>query len=190
MVDIRHHGVKGMHWGVRRFQNEDGSYTSAGKERYMYMNRARRAAKTKPDMDRLYNTLSREDKRLLGDDTNSKEWLKLEEGEFVVKRFMKKYGDKPIAALDIMTTTKNGHLTVAIMTDPKHRGSGAASQLAKQGKDWFDKNADKYGAISLEWGAYAENKASRHIAEKTGFTYNKKASDDEWSVYDYKRRTK
>lgn len=31
--DIYHHGVKGMKWGVRRFQNEDGSLTDAGKKR-------------------------------------------------------------------------------------------------------------------------------------------------------------
>ena len=30
---LYHHGVKGMHWGVRRYQNADGSYTSAGKKR-------------------------------------------------------------------------------------------------------------------------------------------------------------
>ncbi len=29
-----HHGIKGMRWGVRRFQNKDGSYTAAGKQRY------------------------------------------------------------------------------------------------------------------------------------------------------------
>ena len=29
-----HHGIKGQKWGVRRFQNEDGSYTPAGDERY------------------------------------------------------------------------------------------------------------------------------------------------------------
>lgn len=28
-----HHGIKGQKWGVRRFQNEDGSLTSAGKRR-------------------------------------------------------------------------------------------------------------------------------------------------------------
>lgn len=28
-----HHGVKGQHWGVRRFQNEDGTRTAAGKKR-------------------------------------------------------------------------------------------------------------------------------------------------------------
>ena len=31
---IAHHGVKGQRWGVRRFQNEDGSLTSAGRKRY------------------------------------------------------------------------------------------------------------------------------------------------------------
>lgn len=29
-----HHGIKGMKWGVRRYQNPDGSLTSAGKVRY------------------------------------------------------------------------------------------------------------------------------------------------------------
>ena len=32
--EIYHHGIKGQKWGVRRFQNKDGSLTPAGKERY------------------------------------------------------------------------------------------------------------------------------------------------------------
>ena len=31
---LYHHGIKGQHWGVRRFQNEDGSVTAAGARRY------------------------------------------------------------------------------------------------------------------------------------------------------------
>ncbi len=30
---IQHHGVMGMKWGVRRYQNKDGSLTPAGKKR-------------------------------------------------------------------------------------------------------------------------------------------------------------
>ena len=31
---LEHHGIKGQKWGMRRFQNEDGSLTPEGKERY------------------------------------------------------------------------------------------------------------------------------------------------------------
>lgn len=30
---IYHHGIKGQKWGIRRYQNEDGSLTPAGKKR-------------------------------------------------------------------------------------------------------------------------------------------------------------
>lgn len=29
-----HHGVKGQKWGIRRYQNEDGSLTAAGRKQY------------------------------------------------------------------------------------------------------------------------------------------------------------
>ena len=32
--ELYHHGIKGQRWGVRRFQNEDGSLTNAGEQRY------------------------------------------------------------------------------------------------------------------------------------------------------------
>ena len=31
---LAHHGIKGQKWGVRRYQNEDGTLTEAGKQRY------------------------------------------------------------------------------------------------------------------------------------------------------------
>lgn len=33
MNELYHHGIKGQKWGVRRFQNPDGSLTAAGKRR-------------------------------------------------------------------------------------------------------------------------------------------------------------
>lgn len=31
---LMHHGIKGMKWGVRRYQNEDGTLTEEGKKKY------------------------------------------------------------------------------------------------------------------------------------------------------------
>lgn len=32
--ELYHHGIKGQQWGIRRYQNPDGSYTEEGKKRY------------------------------------------------------------------------------------------------------------------------------------------------------------
>lgn len=34
MSELYHHGIKGQRWGVRRYQNKDGTLTNAGKKRY------------------------------------------------------------------------------------------------------------------------------------------------------------
>lgn len=32
--ELYHHGIKGQKWGIRRYQNEDGTLTEAGRKRY------------------------------------------------------------------------------------------------------------------------------------------------------------
>lgn len=32
--ELYHHGIKGQKWGIRRYQNQDGTLTEAGKKRY------------------------------------------------------------------------------------------------------------------------------------------------------------
>lgn len=31
---LEHHGIKGIKWGIRRYQNYDGTLTDTGKKRY------------------------------------------------------------------------------------------------------------------------------------------------------------
>lgn len=46
MEYIAHHGVKGMRWGVRRYQKPNGSLTAAGKKRYSRKDKWSEDAKT------------------------------------------------------------------------------------------------------------------------------------------------
>ena len=32
---LEHHGILGQKWGIRRFQNKDGSLTARGRKRYL-----------------------------------------------------------------------------------------------------------------------------------------------------------
>lgn len=181
---LAHHGIKGQKWGIRRWQNVDGSLTEEGIYRY----RAIKTNRTKSAVDDIYGKLTGTDKRLLGDDEKSKEYLSTEQGEFVVKRLLDRDGDKPVAFLDIMTTTKRGELAISLATDPDYRGQGRAAKLAKKSTDWFDKNGAKNGFEYLDWSALKENTASQKVAEKAGFTYIKENGD--WLIYRYDPRIK
>lgn len=44
--ELYHHGVKGQKWGQRNYQNEDGSLTAAGRQRYGYGQNLTNAART------------------------------------------------------------------------------------------------------------------------------------------------
>ena len=55
--ELYHHGIKGMKWGVRRFQRKDGSLTSAGKNRYLD-DPSVKSSKTKMESDRAKQRLA------------------------------------------------------------------------------------------------------------------------------------
>ena len=62
--ELYHFGIKGQKWGIRRYQNEDGSLTPAGKKRYGKMSN-----------DELQKTLYKQVKKARADQSNwSNQW--------------------------------------------------------------------------------------------------------------------
>ena len=62
--DIYHWGIKGQKWGVRRYQNKDGSLTPAGKQRYdKDVKRIRKTVvSASKDLDSYYLDLSKQNR--------------------------------------------------------------------------------------------------------------------------------
>lgn len=77
--ELYHHGVKGMKWGVRRYQNKDGSLTTAGKKKQIMddskaeMNKARvnkrikNSAKAAREADKQYKQSKKNYKKAKSD---------------------------------------------------------------------------------------------------------------------------
>ena len=87
---LTHWGIKGQRWGVRRYQNEDGSLTEEGKRRY-YVNSSGDVKKV-PSSGRL----AREYKKLKRSYEQSDEYKNLDKTKWDLQRKMdeiaKKYG--------------------------------------------------------------------------------------------------
>lgn len=85
---LEHHGVKGMKWGVRRYQNKDGSLTPQGKKRYerdvmdnLGKKKDNRIDTSKPDPNRWVREDLERKKRVVDANSNMVKQLKNLENE-------------------------------------------------------------------------------------------------------------
>lgn len=121
---LAHWGVKGMRWGVRRYQNKNGSLTPAGKKRY--------------DRDVQENKAKKKDNRITIDGPDARRWAK--EDTKRVKGVVDSSQDMVRELKNISNNTRKSKrqtMDLSNMSDQEMRNRINRAMLEKQYNDMF-----------------------------------------------------
>lgn len=165
--ELYHHGVKGQKWGVRRYQNQNGTLTPAGKKRYT-ANFSERA----------------EPREIIRSTTKSGATLVASKNPTpALTRFLSKLSPKvrdvcersdickikvdgkTVGDLQLYKESKDSINVVWVGVSKKHEGQGYGT-AAMNGVIQYAKD-QKLKHVTLEVPAISPN--ARHIYEKLGF---------------------
>lgn len=189
--ELCHHGIKGQRWGERngppyplKPSRHSISEKNSEYKQSIAKSRAIKASKTKKDVDSIINSMNKKDRYAVL--AGSSEYLNLDEGEHVVKRFVKNYGKIPVSFFDLLQEDDvNLQVALGTRSGKEYRGKGYASDVAKQAIDYLKKNRNKFSYRTVTWGVLVSNRASIKIAQNNGFVLdpNSYSDDGKWVNY-------
>ena len=144
--ELRHWGVKGMRWGVRRFQNKDGTLTKAGQKRY-----AKEMEKLKAEQ-KVLNNRKRTQAKI----------NKLEELRKNVDDMKQEYGSKKEATQNQSTQKPSSQKkrTIKDLSDDELRNRISRLEMEKRYKDLIksEVQVDKGKSFAKKYAGEAAKK--------------------------------
>lgn len=147
-----HHGIKGQKWGVRRFQNEDGSLTNAGKKRYSFKERLDISSEYTKEQNRLRT-------KYLDESAEFKKYSKLA-ADFE-DECLNKYGFRPGEDGQIWEIYDDDGYEVEYDREPKTR-------IEKEAVDRYLEFSDKACEAAKIPNQRAQSEAKKYIEDKYG----------------------
>ena len=128
--DLYHHGIKGQKWGIRRYQNQDGSYTSEGKKKYKSKDydtltkSVKKANKSRIDYikDRkIQYVKGGSGNGIVIDNINKRRKYETDNNKVLnlLDDFEKKYGNRPI--VEVSGSLESGRMYTKMILDGEER---------------------------------------------------------------------
>jgi len=199
---LSHHGIKGQRWGVRRFQNKDGTRTAAGKKQ----EKQNRLKATSKDYASIRESLSDNDLKMLNYSNDEIKYMRehntlghdhIEYGRTAHRVIQKDKNGTPVTYVDatwfkaesLLTGKKAASIIsidLATRAGDEYRGKGHAIAAGKKMVKWFDTYGYKDYEY-MEWAAKEENVSSQKTAEKLGFK-RLDIHDEGWTLYAYEHK--
>lgn len=159
---LEHHGILGQKWGVRRYQNPDGTLTEAGKKKYSY--------------GAQYTTSKNEKVNVLVSKPHIFEHERGSDGHTgkEIETVHKLYANGKRVAIAYLDS-KNGDMNINwISTKTKEEGKGYCQTLMDHAIKYSKDTGHR--TMSLEVPDGDDNAA--HIYKKKGFEYDGKVYED------------
>ena len=170
---LYHHGIKGQKWGIRKYQNEDGSLTAAGREHYGY-GEARKTYKNKIDAaNDEYRYARKETKRAIASLKKNRNTMSKDEYD----EYLKEFKSYPSTSKKILKARKNAAKQEYKNSDEYKARKEKIKKAAIVGAAVAATALTVYGAYKIN--EFKKNKEAERYKE-IGKAYQKVS----WSIWD------
>lgn len=145
--ELRHHGILGQKWGVRRYQNSDGTLTEAGKARY---NKDIRRNNQKKSKDRADESSLRDPSRWVSEDLNRAKNTVDSTNRLLEKTREIRQKPKKETKYDLSKMSDNElrqHINRMLMEDQYTKLMNSRAAEVKSGKDYVDSFLNTSGKV-------------------------------------------